>query len=64
MAGTGVLYGSRSPALAYVQPSRLKEGYSAMPISKLGKNEHKRIHYYLYLTRHTDEVSVKKHKQG
>jgi pyruvate dehydrogenase E1 component alpha subunit len=35
-----------------------------MPISKMGKNKHKRIHYYLYLTRHTDEVSVKKHKQG
>jgi TPP-dependent pyruvate/acetoin dehydrogenase alpha subunit len=35
-----------------------------MPISRLGKKEHKRIYYYLCLTRYTDEVSVKKYKQG
>lgn len=35
-----------------------------MPSKALTKKEHERIYYYLYLTRYTDEVSVKKYKQG
>ena len=35
-----------------------------MPIEKLGKKDHEKIYYYLYLTRYTDEVSLKKYKQG
>lgn len=64
MPRPGAIYASRERELVYVQPSRLKEAHSAMPISKLGKNEHKRIYYYLCLTRYTNEVSVKKYKQG
>jgi pyruvate dehydrogenase E1 component alpha subunit len=35
-----------------------------MPVKALTKKDHERIYYYLYLTRYTDEVSVKKYKQG
>ena len=35
-----------------------------MPLKSLTKEDHRRIYYYLYLTRYTDEVSVKKYKQG
>ena len=35
-----------------------------MPIKALTKKDHERIYHYLYLTRYTDEVSVKKYKQG
>lgn len=35
-----------------------------MPINKLGKQDHEKIYFYLYLTRHTDEVDIKKYKQG
>jgi TPP-dependent pyruvate/acetoin dehydrogenase alpha subunit len=35
-----------------------------MPISELDRKEHQRIYFYLCLTRYTDEVSVKKYKQG
>jgi len=35
-----------------------------MPAKALTKNDHERLYYYLYLTRYTDEISVKKYKQG
>ncbi len=35
-----------------------------MPIKMLTRKDHERIYYYLYLTRYTDEVSVKKYLQG
>jgi TPP-dependent pyruvate/acetoin dehydrogenase alpha subunit len=35
-----------------------------MPIETLSTTDHKKIYYYLYLTRYTDEVSMKKYKQG
>ena len=35
-----------------------------MPAKALTKKDHERLCYYLYLTRYTDEISVKKYKQG
>ena len=35
-----------------------------MPAKALTQKDHERLYYYLYLTRYTDEISVKKYKQG
>ena len=35
-----------------------------MPAKALTTKDHERLYYYLYLTRYTDEISVKKYKQG